>query len=123
MQRIEAVNFGWANNSPGPGISPDQFSVRWIGMVEAPSTGNYRFQTASNDGVRLWVNGVLVIDNWIGHATVNNNTGAIALTKNQRYVIKMEYYDNAGTAVARLRWQKPSQTGYTAIPASRLYTN
>ena len=50
LQRIEAVNFGWASNSPGPGISPDQFSVRWIGMVEAPSTGNYRFQTASNDG-------------------------------------------------------------------------
>jgi len=123
LQRIEAVNFGWSSSSPGPGISPDRFSVRWIGKVEAPLTGSYRFQTASNDGVRLWVNGALVIDNWTNHSTINDSSGAISLTKNQRYVIKLEFYDNTGTAVARLRWQKPSQTGYTAVPASRLYTN
>ena len=123
VQRTEAVNFSWGTNVPAPGINQDQFSVRWSGKVEATSTGIFRFQTASNDGVRLWVNGVLVIDNWSSHATVNDSTGNIALTKNVRYVITMEFYDNTGAAVARLRWKKPSDTAFAPIPASRLYSN
>ena len=110
LQRTEAVNFGWSTNSPGPGVNINQFSVRWTGKVEATSTGNFQFQTASNDGVRLWINGVLVINNWTNHATVNNNSGTIALTQNQRYAVTMEFYDDSGAAVARLRWKRPGQT-------------
>ena len=123
LQRTEAVNFGWSTNSPGPGVNKDSFSVRWTGKVEATATANFQFQTASNDGVRLWINGVLVVNNWTNHATVNNTTGIIALTKNQRYVITMEFYDNTGGAVARLRWKKTGQASFSAVPASRLYTN
>jgi YVTN family beta-propeller protein len=123
LQRVEAVNFGWGSSSPGPGVNSDQFSVRWSGKVEATATGNFQFQTNSNDGVRLWINGVLVIDNWTNHATVNNTTGKIALAKNQRCAITMEFYDNTGGAVAKLRWKKPGQTTFAAIPASRLYLN
>ena len=64
----------------GPGVNVDQFSVRWSGKVEATSTGSFQFQTASNDGVRVWINGVLVINNWTNHATTTNNSAAIALT-------------------------------------------
>ena len=56
------VNFTWGNDSPGPGVNIDKFSVRWAGQVLAPVTGNYTFSTVSNDGVRLWVNGQLVIN-------------------------------------------------------------
>ena len=123
LQRIETVNFGWAGNSPGPGVNADRFSVRWTGRIEAASSGTFRFQTASNDGVRVWINGVLMIDNWTNHATTNNTSGAINLTKNQRYSVTMEFYDNTGPAVARLLWRRPSQSGYVAIPANRLYAN
>jgi cytochrome c peroxidase len=123
LQRTEAVNFGWSTNSPGPGVNSDQFSVRWTGKVEATSTGKFQFQTASNDGVRLWINGVLVINNWASHATVNDTTGTISLTQNQRYTVTMEYYDGSGAAVARLKWKRPGQTSYVAVPASRLYAN
>jgi YVTN family beta-propeller protein len=123
LQRIEAINFGWAGSSPGPGINADQFSVRWTGRIEASGTGAYRFQTASNDGVRVWINGALLIDNWTNHSTTNNNSPAITLVKNQRYSITMEFYDNTGPAVARLRWQRPAQTKYAAVPATRLYPN
>jgi YVTN family beta-propeller protein len=123
VQRTENVNFGWGTNAPAAGVNKDGFSVRWTGKVEATSTGNFKFQTASNDGVRLWVNGVLVIDNWTNHATINDTTGNISLTKNVRYVITMEFYDNTGAAVARLRWKKPGNTAFAAIPASRLYPN
>ena len=123
LQRTEAVNFGWGTNSPGPGVNPDAFSVRWTGKVEASSTGNFQFQTASNDGVRLWVNGVQVINNWTNHGTTNNNSAVIALTSGQRYAITMEFYDNTGAAVARLRWKRPGQTSYAAVPKTRLYVN
>lgn len=123
LQRIEAVNFGWGTNSPGTGVNKDSFSVRWTGQVEASTTGKYQFQTVSNDGVRLWVNGVQVINNWTNHATTNNNSAQISLTAGQRYAIKMEFYDNTGAAVARLRWKTPGQTSYVAIPKTRLFKN
>jgi mono/diheme cytochrome c family protein len=124
LERVEAVNFGWGTASPGGGVAADQFSVRWSGLVEATATGNFQFRTKVNDGVRLWVNGVLVIDNWSNRTTVAEFTSAnIALTKNQRYAITLEYYDNTGQAVARLNWLRPGQTTFGAVPASRLYAN
>ena len=123
LLRTEAVNFGWSANSPGPGVNANNFSVRWTGRVEATSTGNFTFQTTSNDGIRLWINGVLVVDNWTNHATVTNNSPVITLTKNVRYTVTMEFYDNTGAAVARLKWKKPGATSFAAVPASRLYAN
>jgi hypothetical protein len=97
--------------------------VRWSGRIEAPKSGSFRFQTSSNDGVRLWIDGALIIDNWTNHSTTNNNSALMTLTKNQRYAITMEFYDNTGPAVARLRWQRPSESKYSAVPASRLYAH
>ena len=122
LERTEKVNFTWSA-SPGPGVSENSFSVRWTGFVEATLTGNFQFQTRSNAGVRLWIDGNLVIDNWTGHATVNDATGDIALTKNQRYSVTMEMYDTTGTAVAKLYWMRPGQTTFTIAPATRLYAN
>jgi cytochrome c peroxidase len=122
LQRVESVNFSWSA-SPGPGINADQFSVRWSGQVEATATGNFKFRTRSNDGVRLWINNVLVIDNWTSHATFDDTTADISLTKNQRYSITLEHYDNSGTAVARLSWKRPGQATFANVPVTRLYPN
>jgi YVTN family beta-propeller protein len=122
LQRTEAVNFSWST-SPGTGVNSDQFSVRWTGQVEAASSGNYQFQTVSNDGVRLWVNGVLLINNWTTHSTATDTSAVIAVTKNQRYSVTMEFFDANGSAVARLRWKKPGDTSFPPIPATRLYPN
>ena len=51
-------------------MQADNFSVRWSGQVLAPVTGTYTFTTTSDDGVRLYVNGQLLIDNWTDHAVV-----------------------------------------------------
>jgi YVTN family beta-propeller protein len=122
-QRTEAVNFNWVSASPGAGVNKDKFSVRWTGTVEASATGNFQFQTNSDDGVRLWVNGVQVINNWTNHSATLNTSAAVALIAGNRYAITMEYYENGGRAVAQLRWKTPGTTSYVAIPASRLYTN
>ena len=62
------VNFDWASTAPATGVSVDNFSVRWTGLVQAPVTGSYTFTTMADDGVRLWVNGALLVDNWIDQA-------------------------------------------------------
>ena len=73
-----------------------------------------------DDGVRVWVNNVLLIDQW--HAYGNTEySGNIALNANQKYAIKVEYYEQSGGALSQLRWSSPS-TAKAIIPQSRLYT-
>jgi len=123
MQRTEAVNFDWSSNSPGPGVNKDNFSVRWTGKVEAAVTGDYTFQTISNDGVRLWINGVLVVNNWTNHAAETNDSPVVTLTNNQRYAITMEFYESMSAAIVKLKWKRPGDTSFAAVPKTRLYAN
>jgi len=74
-----------------------------------------------SDPRRIGLDGRRIADHWAAHATANDDSPVIALMKNQRYAITMEYYDDKGTAVARLRWLRPSQATYAAVPATRLY--
>ena len=62
------VNFNWGSGSPDPSMAPDQFSVRWTGSVQPRLSETYTFHTLSDDGVRLWVNRVQVINNWTDHS-------------------------------------------------------
>jgi hypothetical protein len=113
------INFSWGSGAPASGVGADTFSVRWTGQVEAPATGTYTFITNSDDGVRLWVNGTQLVNNWTNHGPTENS-GNINLTAGQKYSIRMEYYENAGGAVIQLSWIYPGQTKQI-IPQSRLY--
>ena len=122
LSRIDAtVDVDWGNGSPTPGtVNTDRFSARWRGQVEAPVSGNYTFSTTGDDGVRLWVNGTQLIDDWRGHPPVTNTGPSIALTAGQKYDIRMEYFEDSGGAVARLLWAYPGQDRQV-IPKQRLY--
>jgi hypothetical protein len=113
------VNFDWGSGSPDASIGADGFSVRWTGQVQAQFSETYTFTTTSDDGIRLWVNGVQVVNNWTDHAPTDNS-GTIALTAGQKYDLKLEYYENGGGAVAKLLWSSPS-TSKQVIPQSQLY--
>jgi len=113
------VNFDWGTGSPDPSIGVDTFSVRWTGQIETPFSQSYTFYTVSDDGVRLWVNGQLIIDNWTDHAPTENS-GSITLSGGQRYNIQMDFYENGGGAVASLSWSSPS-IAKEIIPRSQLY--
>ncbi len=121
VTRIDpTVNFDWGNGAPASGIGTGDFSVRWTGRVEAPASGNFRFFTTSDDGVRLWVDGGLVIDNWTDHGPTEDSSGLISLSAGVRYDIEMEYYERGGGAVAELRWRGPG-IARQIIPQSRLF--
>lgn len=112
------VDFAWGTGGPGPQLGTNSFSVRWTGQVIPRFDETYTFATVSDDGVRLWVNGELLVDNWTNHAATTN-TSAIALVAGQRYDIRMEYFQGAGNAVARLLWSSPSEP-LAAIPSPQL---
>lgn len=113
------INFNWGNDSPGGGISQDTFSVRWSGLVLPIYSEPYTFYSVSDDGVRLWVNGNLLVDNWTDHGATENS-GTLTLIGGRLYTIRMEFYENGGEAIARLYWSSPSQ-GKEIIPQSQLY--
>ena len=101
------INFSFSN-SPDPTINDDMFSARWTGEVEAAFTETYTFYTSSDDGVRLWIDGRLLVDAWIDQGTTEYS-GTIDLEAGENYSLVMEYYENGGGAVAELRWSSPSQ--------------
>jgi len=96
------------------------FSVRWSGQVQAAETGIYTFSTLSDDGVRLWVNGTQLIDNWQVNAGVTDN-GPISLVAGRRYDIKLEYYQNTGWREIVLKWQRPGASSSVVIPQNYLF--
>ncbi len=112
------VNFNWVS-APMAGMpsTTTNYSVLWIGSVEAPYTGTYTFTTTTDDGVRLWVNGSEIINEWVDQGTTSwANT--INLSACTTYPIVMEYYQNTGGAVAQLSWTIP---GYSSAIISQTY--
>ncbi len=96
-----SVNFDWGTGSPASGINADGFSARWTRTVNF-SAGAYRFTVTSDDGMRLWVDGTLLVDRWTVHAP-ETYTADVTLTGGNHQV-KMEFFENTGGAVARLSW-------------------
>jgi len=120
LSRTDAqVDFDWGSGKPAPEINADAFSVRWTGWVQPSSTDRYTFYTVSDDGVRLWVDGRLLIDNWTDHPPTENS-GSIALSAGRKYDVKLEYYERGGEARIQLRWSA-SSVPKAVIPQSRLY--
>ncbi len=120
ITRIDpTINFNWGNGSPSTSIQADTFSASWIGQVKPKTTGTYTFYTNSDDGVRLWVNGILLINKWNNQATTEYS-GTIQLNGGQKYDIALEYFDNTRGAVVQLSWSSiglPKEI----IPQSALY--
>ena len=89
-----SINFDWKEGSPGSGVNRDSFSVRWTGSIVPRYSETYTLTTASDDGVRLWINGKRLISNWTHHSLEENN-GTIRLEARKFYALKLEYYDQA----------------------------
>lgn len=120
MIRVDPnINFDWGGGSPDPAIDPDTFSARWEGSIVPRYSETYTFYAGSDDGVRLWVNGQLVVDNWYDRAPAEG-AGTINLVAGQSYALRMEYYENGGGAMATLAWSSPSQPK-EIVPRSQLF--
>jgi beta-glucosidase len=102
----ETVNFDWGMSNPAPGLPADDFSVRWVGKLAPATSGKYRFGAIADDGVRVYLDGKLIAEDWTEHAPATV-TGEVTLEAGKTYDVKMEYYESKIGAVAKLVWQLP----------------
>lgn len=120
LTRIDPrIAFNWGTRALNPLSGRDTFSVRWTGQVLPLYSEEYTFITLSDDGVRLWVNGIQLIDNWTNHSEVTNQ-GKIKLNAGQKYDIRLEFFNNTGDATIHLSWSSPSQSKQV-IPQGQLF--
>ncbi len=100
------LNFDWEMRSPAPGIPVDDFSARWTGKIVPTATGKYHFGVIADDGVRVYVDGKLIAEDWTDHAP-SPITGEVMFEAGKSYDLKIEYYESKIGAVAKLVWQPP----------------
>jgi hypothetical protein len=97
------INFIWGTGSPGPGVPADDFSARWRQEVRFDE-GSYIFSVLVDDGARLWVDDVLLIDNW--------QEGRVRLLQAEHYLshgrhrVKVEYFEHTGHAQIEVSWER-----------------
>ena len=116
----ETVNFDWGNNSPVAGVDADNFTVRWKGRIQPPFTGNYTFYVTCN-GVRLWVNNELIIDNLQGGRNIATYGGKIySLKAGEQYDIMLEYLKKTGVAQCKMEWAS-AFLPREVVPQNQLY--
>ncbi|PWT98241.1 MAG: hypothetical protein C5B52_12555 [Bacteroidetes bacterium] len=120
VQLDPSINFNWGQASPAPGISSDQFKVRWSGKLLPLTDDNYNIYITASDRVRVTIDGNLIIDSWTDQ-TITTHTASIALQRTKTYDIVVEYYSNTNPASCILQW---SANGICRqnIPTSQLLT-
>lgn len=117
VREVEEINYGWGSKAPENFSRREHFSAQWSGLITAPSTGTYTFYASSDDGQRLFINGNLVIDSWIGRGCTTD-TYSISLEAMQAVAIHYEYFQGWGGSCAILEWSVPG--GSTRQPVRAL---
>lgn len=96
------LDFDWGTGSPQAGVvNPDNFSARWLRYIDT-TAGIYRFTVTTDDGMRLWVDDQLLIDAWSDQAATTYT--AQKWLAAGHHLVKVEYYENGGLAVAKASW-------------------
>jgi hypothetical protein len=90
-----SVNFNWGYGSPAPNIPVDYFSARWTRSFNFDA-GMYRFTARADDGVRVWLDSTLLIDEW--HAATPNTYVKDINVQAGQHVVRVEYFEGVGTA-------------------------
>jgi hypothetical protein len=102
LERSEsALDYSRGMGSPGPGVYADGLSARWTRYLEL-AAGTYRFMATSDDGLRVYIDGNLLINEWYDHPA--KTVSADRALNGGHHLIVVEYYENTVDAVARLSW-------------------
>ncbi len=106
----ETLDFNWDKVSPDPAVPRENFSARWVGELRPAHDGRYLFSVRADDGVRAWVDGKQVADDWSDHAP-ETTTALLTLRGGVPVPVRIEYYQNGGGALlqAFLREAKPEE--------------
>jgi hypothetical protein len=113
-----AINNNWGNNAPASGVGADSFSVRWTGTFGFDYTDSYTFTATVDDGVRVWLDGVLLIDGWRDQAATTYSATR-QVTKGS-HALAVEYYEATSVASVAFSWSRAGQpsSGGTTTPSA-----
>ncbi|MGD1994385.1 MAG: PA14 domain-containing protein, partial [Anaerolineae bacterium] len=100
-----AVNFDWGTAAPASSLPSEGFSVRWSQTLSFPA-GVYRFAVLADDGVRVWLDGERIIDQW--HDATGVTYTAERTLSAGNHSLRVEYYENRGAAKIRFWWERLS---------------
>ena len=123
LARIDSVvNFDWGNGSPAPSVPADKFATRWRGQVQPKynQAETYTFYMLTDDGVRLWVNGQLLVNRWQDQSQTERSGNINIPAGCPRLDIVIEYYESTGGAASQMRWSSNS-IAKEIIPQPNLY--
>jgi beta-glucosidase len=119
MTRTDAaVDFAWGDAGISPEL-PNNYSVRWTGILVPPETGEYAVGFTGQDGYRLWLAGDLIAEDWNVHHPATTLMKQVRLEKDHAYPVKIEYFQTIRGAEARLVWSLPEREGQEALDAAR----
>jgi hypothetical protein len=106
VRQDASIDFNWGNSSPAADIPSDGFAVRWRGRWQF-TEGTYRFTAYSDDGMRVWIDGALIINQWRDQEATQ--VSAESYLSAGQHTIQVEYYDRGGQAIARFWWESLGQ--------------
>jgi VCBS repeat-containing protein len=103
VRNDQEINFNWGDESPAAGFPSDDFSVRWMRRLEF-EPGKYRFYARSDDGIRVFLDGIRIIDEW--HQSGGTEVYTVDRTLAGSYLLRVEYYEHEGSAKVEFWWEK-----------------
>ncbi|UCC65143.1 MAG: hypothetical protein JSV36_08970 [Anaerolineae bacterium] len=98
-----AIDFNWGRNAAAPGLPDDNFSVRWSRQVNF-ETGIYRFKARADDGIRFYLDGHRILDEW--HDSIGDTAYQVELTLTGKHQLVVEYYEHGWDAWVRFWWKR-----------------
>lgn len=101
-------------------IKDETYSARWTGYIEPQYNESYKFSVMTGGGIRLWIDGKLLIDKGSDVYQTTYASPSITLQAGRRYLIRLEYVNNDDRSSLYLYWQSPSLKK-ELIPQSQLY--
>jgi len=114
IRNDQSVDFNWGNGGPDPFLPFDNFSVRWTSRL-AFESARYRFNLRADDGVRLYVNNVLLINEW--HDSGASTVYSIESSPGTSADLVIEYYERSGQARVQFWFEKLTPATTTATPS------
>ena len=113
------INFSWNGASPIAGVDGTNFAAEWTGQIQAKTTGAYTLSTISDDGVRVYIDGNLVIDNYTYHGATTD-TATVNFVAGDKHTIDIKFFQGSGGAVMQLYWSAPGLPT-EIVPKTQLY--
>ncbi|MCI0747734.1 MAG: PA14 domain-containing protein [Verrucomicrobia subdivision 3 bacterium] len=103
------IDLNWGFGSPAPAVPVDRFSASWSGIIIPKASETYTFHVTSDDGVRLWLDGELLLNNWVIQSATEATSQSRHLTAGTMYWLRVEYFDFTSAAQIQVSWKGVSQ--------------